>query len=115
MNRNTLRATCATAIGILQRWYQPAVNESKENSLRDFVGSTEHYIGVQSYKGKDGYYIVYNNYTRNPLYAVEKLSRSTIENGNDKHGGKRPPFHAEQSITNDLFKVRCFTVLVIRF
>lgn len=61
-----------------------------------YAGPIEHYLGLHATKAGTGFFVVYNSHTRNPLYAVEKLSRGALSDGNEK--GRRPAFFSEPQL-----------------
>jgi DNA/RNA endonuclease G (NUC1) len=64
-----------------------------------------------SLDGKKGgtFTVVYDKRTRNPKYVVERISKESLLCADDEDAlskkKKRKPFHAENSIENDIFRV----------
>jgi DNA/RNA endonuclease G (NUC1) len=63
---------------------------------------------IDSKKGGN-FTVVYDKRTRNPKYVVERITKESLLCADDEDAlskkKKRKPFHAENSIENDIFRV----------
>eukprot|EP00981_Chlorochromonas_danica_P001113 scaffold247_cov172-Ochromonas_danica.AAC.28 len=76
----------------------PAFNYNGDDRFNwsAYAGSIEQRLETKSTQQGNGFVVVYNNQTRNPLYVIEKLSKASVSDEIEK--SKRPPFHPEQAV-----------------
>ena len=94
-----------------------APNPLPDLDIHQLVSSTQIHVKSKLSVHKEGFYVLYDTRSKNPICVVEKLSSSSklledskgegddIEQQSKKGGHKRPNFYAESTISSDLFKV----------
>ncbi len=79
--------------------------ESSDFAMDQFVSPISYHVMSSSTFQNQGFYVVYDTRTRNPVYAVEKLTRQ-VSSSEAKKLVKRPSFFSEYAIAHDAFRVR---------
>ncbi len=91
--------------------------ESSDFALDQLVSPLSYHVKSSYSIQNQGFYVVYDTRTRNPVYAVEKLTRQ-VGSSEVKKLVKRPSFFSEYAIAHDAFRVRmnyenCFSLTIL--